>query len=383
VGAGGSTLGLGNIKAPKNGYAMVYVSNRSEQPVYFDNLQVGKVAGNILEENHYYAYGLRIAAISSRKFGDVSEGEIVNQFLYNGKEMLDEDADLGWIDYGFRNYDPQIGRFQQADPISDELSSFSLYHYAFNDPIGNIDYMGLAGVDPIKVLGMVKDAVVTQNSFLKEIVIKAPRITKAAKTGLETASKSKLLEGAVKLAWGSIDFINTYANPITPIFEFVSGKDFNHGNFDIDKPRLESAAEAGTYFVGGKIVSGAVKSFSKPVINSLYKSTLKGSSEAAAKRGWKVGDAISNLTAKGNIPSWSTVRQRFWKNEAFLNASKYSQNNLLRMQKGLAPQRLNPNTGLMESMELHHHILPQRNGGLFDFMKVWPDEHRAIDPFRR
>jgi RHS repeat-associated protein len=383
VGAGGSTLGLGNIKAPKNGYAMVYVSNRSEQPVYFDNLQVGKVAGNILEENHYYAYGLRIAAISSRKFGDVSEGEIVNQFLYNGKEMLDEDADLGWIDYGFRNYDPQIGRFQQADPISDELSSFSLYHYAFNDPIGNIDYMGLAGVDPIKVLGMVKDAVVTQNSFLKEIVIKAPRITKAAKTGLETASKSKLLEGAVKLAWGSIDFINTYANPITPIFEFVSGKDFNHGNFDIDKPRLESAAEAGTYFVGGKIVSGAVKSFSKPVINSLYKSTLKGSSEAAAKRGWKVGDAISNLTAKGNIPSWSTVRQRFWKNEEFLNASKYSQNNLLRMQKGLAPQRLNPNTGLMESMELHHHILPQRNGGLFDFMKVWPDEHRAIDPFRR
>lgn len=53
------------------------------------------------------------------------------------------------------------------------------------------------------------------------------------------------------------------------------------------------------------------------------------------------------------------------------------------MQKGLAPQRLNPNTGLMESMELHHHIVSQRNGGLFDFMKVWPDEHQALDPFRR
>jgi diadenosine tetraphosphate (Ap4A) HIT family hydrolase len=53
------------------------------------------------------------------------------------------------------------------------------------------------------------------------------------------------------------------------------------------------------------------------------------------------------------------------------------------MRKGLAPQRLNPNTGLMESMELHHHVVPQRNGGLFDFMKVWPEEHRAIDPFRK
>lgn len=34
-------------------------------------------------------------------------------------------------------------------------------------------------------------------------------------------------------------------------------------------------------------------------------------------------------------------------------------------------------------MELHHHKVPQRSGGLFDFIKVWPDEHRALDPFRR
>jgi len=52
------------------------------------------------------------------------------------------------------------------------------------------------------------------------------------------------------------------------------------------------------------------------------------------------------------------------------------------MQKGLAPQFRNPTTGLMESMELHHTI-PQRNGGLFEFIKVTPDQHRLIDPFRR
>lgn len=38
---------------------------------------------------------------------------------------------------------------------------------------------------------------------------------------------------------------------------------------------------------------------------------------------------------------------------------------------------------IIESMELHHHVVPQRKGGLFDFMKVWPDEHKALDPFRR
>ena len=52
------------------------------------------------------------------------------------------------------------------------------------------------------------------------------------------------------------------------------------------------------------------------------------------------------------------------------------------MQKGLAPQFRNPTTGLMESMELHHTI-PQRYGGLFEFIKVTPDQNRLIDPFRR
>jgi hypothetical protein len=107
-----------------------------------------------------------------------------------------------------------------------------------------------------------------------------------------------------------------------------------------------------------------------------------GQSGVAVENGWRVGESITNNTAKGNVPAWSTVRQRFWKNEAFYNESTYSVSNLLRLKKGLAPQRLNPNTGLMESMELHHHILPQRFGGLFDFIKLWPEEHRKLDPFR-
>jgi RHS repeat-associated protein len=143
--ANNQVLGLAAIKAPKNGYAYVYVSNRSDQNVYFDNFLVGNVAGNIIEENHYYAYGLKISAISSRKLGDANEGKLKNAYLYNGKEMLDEDADLNWSDYGFRNYDPQIGRFPQLDPLTDDYPLLSPYLYAFNDPITNIDEDGLNG----------------------------------------------------------------------------------------------------------------------------------------------------------------------------------------------------------------------------------------------
>jgi RHS repeat-associated protein len=92
----------------------------------------------------YYAYGLKIATLSSRKFPHGSEGAIKNNYLYNGKELF-EDADLNWYDYGFRNYDPQIGRFTQLDPLTFDYPFLTPYQYASCDPITNIDVDGLEG----------------------------------------------------------------------------------------------------------------------------------------------------------------------------------------------------------------------------------------------
>jgi len=136
-------LTLNSVQAPKNGYAYIYISNRSDQDVYFDNLTINITAGNIIEENHYYSFGLKIAAISSRKLGDGSEGKLSNPYQFNGKEMLDEDAGLNWYDYGFRNFDPQIGRFPQLDPLTWEYPTLTPYQFAGNDPIANVDLDGL------------------------------------------------------------------------------------------------------------------------------------------------------------------------------------------------------------------------------------------------
>ncbi len=110
--------------------------------LYFDNLQVAHARGRIVEENHYYAYGLRIAGISSRKLPDANEGHIMNRDLYNDKELID-DADLNWYDYGFRNYDPQIGRFPQLDPLTHDYPYYTPFQYAGCEPIANIDIDGL------------------------------------------------------------------------------------------------------------------------------------------------------------------------------------------------------------------------------------------------
>ena len=90
------------------------------------------------------------------------------------------------------------------------------------------------------------------------------------------------------------------------------------------------------------------------------------------KKGWKLGDDITNLTKAGKIPSWSTVRQRFWKNEALNNSVKYSSSNVDRMKKGLAPIGIDG-----YSMELHH---PEgRNGeNYWNFYPVTYTEHKKI-----
>ncbi|WP_121005498.1 RHS repeat domain-containing protein [Saccharothrix australiensis] len=98
---------------------------------------------------------------------------------------------------------------------------------------------------------------------------------------------------------------------------------------------------------------------------------------------WKPGDDAFSPTRSGNDPAWSTVRSRFWKNEANEPGAveQYGAANVTRMKRGLAPQRKNPHTGEVESMELSHEPIPARSGGTVVTPR-WPDEHAMLDPYR-
>ena len=178
VGSAGKSLVPDPIKAPKNGYVFVYLSNQSNNAVYFDDFKVNVSAGNIIEENHYYAYGLKIAAISSRKFASSNEGHLKNNYQMQGayNEM---DEDIGWNDFALRNYDPQIGRWVQHDPY--DLVFDSPYAGMSANPANLIDPTG--GV-PIPIGGMSQTAATAIT--LGEVIIRPVRI---ASTAVNISSK--------------------------------------------------------------------------------------------------------------------------------------------------------------------------------------------------
>ena len=88
----------------------------------------------ILEENHYYPFGLKHNGYNSDhkifEFNDGTNTVVLTpvtpnrketyKYKYNGKEFQDE-LGLNMYDYGWRNYMPDIGRWTQIDPLFNDL----------------------------------------------------------------------------------------------------------------------------------------------------------------------------------------------------------------------------------------------------------------------
>ncbi len=115
---------LPDISIIKSGYLYVYCSNESNQDVYFDNLQVVQNHGPLIEEAHYYPFGLSMFGLASKAYGKPK----VN-YGYQGKEMQNgefyDGTGLEEYDFSARFYDPQLGRWWTQDPVTKYASPYS------------------------------------------------------------------------------------------------------------------------------------------------------------------------------------------------------------------------------------------------------------------
>ncbi|WP_420386231.1 RHS repeat-associated core domain-containing protein [Roseivirga sp.] len=123
----------------KAGFIYVYVSNESNNnaPVYFDDLRITHTKGEIIQEDHYYPFGMNIQALSSN--APLSK---VNQFKYNEGSEFHSGFGLKSYETLFRVLDPVLGRWWQVDPASELMFDQSPYSSMDNNPIRFNDPLG-------------------------------------------------------------------------------------------------------------------------------------------------------------------------------------------------------------------------------------------------
>ncbi len=148
------------------GNAYNYVYNYTD---HLGNIRLSYTKGTgedspvVLEENHYYPFGLK-----HKKYGSVDmdfvvideeteEGYYVGvdvvspqarktyQYKYQGQELQDE-LGLNWYSFKWRNYMPDIGRFFNIDPLSEQYAYQSPYNFAENKVISHFELEGLEAV---------------------------------------------------------------------------------------------------------------------------------------------------------------------------------------------------------------------------------------------
>lgn len=137
--SGGMTSVDVGVVSDDAGYIVVFVDNQSiGKDVWFDNIMIEHYSGKVMEENHYYPFGLTLNL-------DNRPGQKKQPYKFQN-QIHENDFDLNVYSFKYRDHDPQIGRFWQVDPLSDKYVYNSTYAFSENKVTSHFELEGLEAV---------------------------------------------------------------------------------------------------------------------------------------------------------------------------------------------------------------------------------------------
>ena len=301
--------------------------------------------------------GVAVESDRYTAFGEcLTEGKI-SPWGFSAKRT---DEETGYLYFGRRYYAPDLGRWITPDPLGFSDGS-NLYAYVCNSPLVCMDLHGLWSLPNFGQMGR------SVYNFGKRSLDRAFDFALPV-----TYAAFHQPRGTASWKLGALGFI-AGAEILTAASPARVGANL------VGRQAMRITRSGYSAMKNTRLIVGTEKTTSVAISNKIMpKPAITRTNNV---QGWRRGQEINNMTRAGRTPSWPTVRARHWKNRAFYNRNAYSDKNLTRMRRGRAQQRYNRVTKQIETRELHH-MPPQRDGGLYDFIEVWPDEHAAIDSFR-
>ena len=97
--------------------------------------------GRLIKEIRYDSFGLRL------------HDSLPELFVPVGFAGGLTDPDTGFVRFGWRDYDPAVGRFTAPDPLGDTGGDHDVYEYCVDDPVSMCDPEGLIPVPLLFLAG--------------------------------------------------------------------------------------------------------------------------------------------------------------------------------------------------------------------------------------